>query len=61
MSVKLGLSHCGGGVHRVFAYGQLKNILRPKREEVTGDWRKLQNEELHDLYCSPNIIKYYYV
>jgi len=27
-----------------------------KRGEVTGDWRRLHNEELHDLYCSPNII-----
>jgi hypothetical protein len=28
----------------------------PKRDEVTGQWRKLHNEELHDLYCSPNIV-----
>jgi hypothetical protein len=35
----------------------LKRIFRPKRGEVTGGWRKLRNEELHNLYSSPNIIK----
>ena len=30
-------------------------IFGPKRDEVTGEWRKLHNEELNDLYCSPNI------
>ena len=34
----------------------LKLIFGPKRDEVTGEWRKLDNEELNDLYCSPNII-----
>jgi hypothetical protein len=34
----------------------LRKILEPKRGEVTGDWRILHNEELHDLYSSPNII-----
>jgi hypothetical protein len=29
----------------------------PKRDEVTGKWRKLHNEELHHLYCSPNILR----
>jgi hypothetical protein len=32
-------------------------IFEPKREEGTGEWRKLQNEELSDLYCSSNIIR----
>jgi hypothetical protein len=32
-------------------------MFQPKREEVTGDWRKLLNEELHNLCCSPNIIE----
>jgi hypothetical protein len=31
-------------------------IIGPKRDEVTGEWRKLYNEELHDLYSSPNIV-----
>jgi hypothetical protein len=32
-------------------------IFGPKRDEVTGGWRKLHNEELHDLYSSPSIIR----
>jgi hypothetical protein len=32
-------------------------IFGPKRDEVTGEWRKLYNEELHDLYSSPSIIR----
>jgi hypothetical protein len=31
--------------------------IRPKRDEVRGDWRKLHNEELHNLYSSPSIIR----
>jgi hypothetical protein len=34
----------------------LRRIFGPKRDEVTGGWRKLHNEELHNLYSSPNII-----
>jgi hypothetical protein len=35
----------------------LRRIFRPKRDEVTGGWRKLHNEELHSLYSSQNIIR----
>jgi len=35
----------------------LRRIFGPKRDKVTGEWRKLHNEELNDLYCSPNIVK----
>jgi hypothetical protein len=35
----------------------LRRIFGPKRDEVTGEWRKLHNEELRDLYCSPGIIR----
>jgi len=34
----------------------LRRIFGPKRDQVTGEWRKLNNEELNDLYCSPNIV-----
>ena len=34
----------------------LRGIFRPKRDEVTGEWRKLHNEELNDLYSSSNIV-----
>jgi hypothetical protein len=36
---------------------ELRRILGLKRDEMTGDWRKLHNEELHNLYSSPIIIK----
>jgi hypothetical protein len=35
----------------------LRRILRPKRDEVTGEWRRLHNKELYALYSSPNIIR----
>jgi hypothetical protein len=35
----------------------LSKIFGPKRDEVTGEWRKLHNEEFHDLYPSPNIVR----
>jgi hypothetical protein len=40
----------------VFENMVLKRIFGPKRDDGTGDWRKLHNEELHNLYSSPNII-----
>jgi len=36
---------------------ELRRIFGPKRDEVTGEWRKLHNEELSDLYCSPTIVR----
>jgi hypothetical protein len=42
---------------RVFENRVLRRIFGPKRDEVTGEWRKLHNEELHNLYRSPDIIR----
>jgi hypothetical protein len=42
---------------RVFGYRVLRRIFGPKREEVAGGWRRLHNEELHNLYTSPNIVR----
>jgi len=41
---------------RVFENSVLRRIFGPKRDEVTGEWRKLHNEELNDMY-SPNIVR----
>jgi hypothetical protein len=41
---------------RVFENRVLRKIFESKRDEVIGGWRKLHNEELHNLYCSPSII-----
>jgi hypothetical protein len=41
----------------VFENRVLRRIFGPRREEVTGDWRRLHNEELHNLYSSSNIIR----
>ena len=42
---------------RVFENRVLRKIFGAKRDEVTGEWRNLHNEELNDLYCSPNIVR----
>jgi hypothetical protein len=42
---------------RVFENTVLKRIFGPKRDKVTGEWIKLHNEELKDLYFSPNIVR----
>jgi hypothetical protein len=42
---------------RVFENSVLRRIFGPKRDEVTGEWRKLHNGELHDLYSSPSLIR----
>jgi hypothetical protein len=41
----------------VFENRVLRRIFGPKRDEVTGEWRKLHNEELHNFYSSPDIIR----
>jgi hypothetical protein len=42
---------------RVFENRVLRRVFGPKRDEVTGEWRKLHNEELNDLYSLPNIVR----
>ena len=42
---------------RVFENGMLRRKFGAKRDEVTGEWRKLHAEELNDLYPSPNIVR----
>ena len=42
---------------RVFENWVLRKVFGPKRDEVTGEWRKLHNEELKDLYSLPNIVR----
>jgi hypothetical protein len=44
-------------VLKVFENRVLRRIFGPKRDEVTGEWRKLHNEEFHNLFSSPNIIR----
>ena len=49
MIIKTTKEHTGNGV--------LRRKIGPKRDEVTGEWRKLHNEELKGLYSSPNVVR----
>jgi hypothetical protein len=49
------VSHIKGGF-RAFKNRMLRSIYGPKREEVAGGWRRLHNDEFHNLYISSNII-----
>jgi hypothetical protein len=42
---------------RVSENRALRRVFGPKRDELTGDWRKLHKEESNDLYCSPDIVR----
>jgi hypothetical protein len=42
---------------RVFKNRVLRGVFGAKSDEVTGEWRKLHNEELNDMYCSPIIVR----
>jgi hypothetical protein len=42
---------------RVFENRVLRRVFGPKRDDVTGEWRKLHNEELNNLYSSPSIVR----
>jgi hypothetical protein len=44
-------------LREVFENRMLRRIFGPKRDEVTGGWRKLHNKELHNLYSSPSVIR----
>jgi hypothetical protein len=57
MGVKLGLTLREEYRLGVFENRVLRRIFGPKRNEVTGEWRKMHNEELNDLYSSPSIIR----
>jgi hypothetical protein len=56
VGVKLDLTQREEHRLRVFE-NRMMRIFRPKREEVAGGWRRFHNEELHNLYASPNIIR----
>jgi hypothetical protein len=51
------LNGCETWSLRVFENRVLRRIFESKRDEVTGEWRKLHNEELSDLCCSPTIVR----
>ena len=44
-------------MHEVFENMVLRKIFGPKSDEVTGEWSKLHNEDLNDLYSSPNVVQ----
>ena len=47
----------GGKEDEVFENMLLRRIFGPRRDEVTGEWRRLHDEELNDLYSSPNLVR----
>jgi hypothetical protein len=51
------LLHCQENGRFCNAIVAQRRIFGPKRDEVTGEWRKLHNEELHDLYSSPTMVR----
>jgi hypothetical protein len=56
------VAHIEEGIRlRVFGNRVLRRIFGPKRDEVTGERRKIYNEELNDLYSSPNIVRVMWV
>jgi len=55
--VKLGLILMEEHRSRVLEKRSLRRIFGPRREEVAGAWRRLQNQELHNMYASENIIR----
>jgi hypothetical protein len=57
VDVKLNLTYQGKNTVMVFENRVPGRVCRPKREEVTGVWRKVHNEELHNLYTSTDIIR----
>ena len=54
--MKIGLTLKEEHLLRVFQ-NKVPRIFGPKRDKVTGEWREVHNEELNDLYCSPNIVR----
>ena len=57
MGVKLGFSYCRRNRLRVGENRVLRKIFGSKKDEGTEGWRKIHNEKLNDLYCSPNSIR----
>ena len=55
--MKLGLSFEERTLAELLKNRVLREIFWAKREEVTGEWGRERNEQLYDLYCSPNIVQ----